>query len=78
MWINQLTYSVIREHKLKWKYHCIADILFGLFILNYQQIYLFGQIQTSQTGGQLYNDTSPYGECSLVWYLVWNSKELSR
>ena len=31
---------------------------------NLQQLYLIGQIQTSQTG-QLYNDTSLYGECSL-------------
>ena len=28
-------------------------------MLNEQQIYLFGQIQTSQTGGQQYSDTSP-------------------
>ena len=28
-------------------------------------VYLFGQIQTSQTGGQLYIDTYPYGGCSL-------------
>ena len=34
-------------------------------MLNEQEIYLLGQIQTSQTGGQLYSDTSPYGECSL-------------
>ena len=26
---------------------------------------MFGQIQTSQTEGQPYSDTSPYGECSL-------------
>ena len=25
-----------------------------------QQIHLFGQIHTSQTGGQRYSDTSPY------------------
>ena len=37
----------------------------ALFILNEQQFYLFGQIQTSQTGGQPYIDTSPYGECSI-------------
>ena len=30
-----------------------------------QQISLFGQIQTSQTVGQPYRDTCPYGECSL-------------
>ena len=35
-------------------------------MLNEQQIYLFGQIQTSQTVGQLYSDTFPYSECSLV------------
>ena len=26
---------------------------------------LFGQIQTSQIGGQPYSDASPFGECSL-------------
>ena len=35
-------------------------------MLNEQQFVLFGQIQTSQTGGHLYSDTSPYGECSLL------------
>ena len=30
-------------------------------MLNEQHIFLFGQIQTSQTGGELYCDTSPYG-----------------
>ena len=37
----------------------------ALLVLNEQYIYLFGQIRTRQTGGQPYNDTSPYGECSL-------------
>ena len=32
----------------------------ALIMFNEQQIYLFGQIQTSQTGGQPYRDTSPY------------------
>ena len=36
----------------------------ALLLLNYQQFYLFGQIQTSQTGSQPYSDTSSYGECS--------------
>ena len=31
-----------------------------LLFKNYQQIDLLGQIQTSQTGGQPYSDTSPY------------------
>ena len=35
-------------------------------MLNEQQFYLFGEIQTSQTGGQPYTGTSPYGECSLL------------
>ena len=39
----------------------------ALLLLNEQQLYLFGQILTSQTGGQLYSDTSPYGECSRSW-----------
>ena len=37
----------------------------GLIMLNEQQFYLVGLIQTSQTGGQPYSDTSPDGECSL-------------
>ena len=35
-------------------------------MLNEQQFYLFGQIQTSQTGGQPYSDTFHNGEGSLV------------
>ena len=37
-----------------------------------QQIYVFGRIQTSQTGGQLYSDTSHYevSECSMVQAFV--------
>ena len=31
----------------------------ALLMFNQQQIYLLGQIQTSQTGGQPYSDTSP-------------------
>ena len=52
----------------KGKYHCTADLLFicldlaALLVLNEQQFYLFGKIQTSQTGGQSY---FPFGECSL-------------
>ena len=39
----------------------------ALVMFNQHQIYLFGQIQCSQTGGQPYSDTSPYAvsECSL-------------
>ena len=48
----------------------MVDLLFicldlaALLMLNEQQFFLFGQIQTSPTGGQSYSDTSPYGECS--------------
>ena len=34
-------------------------------MLNEQQFYKFGQIETIQTGGQLYCDTFSHGECSL-------------
>ena len=36
-----------------------CDLAAALLMLKEQQIYLFGQIQTSQTGGQPYSDTSP-------------------
>ena len=32
----------------------------ALFVLNELQVYLFTQIQSSKTGGQLYSDTYPY------------------
>ena len=37
-------------------------------MVNQIQIYKFGRIQPSQTGGQRYSDTSPYevSECSLL------------
>ena len=57
-----------REHQLKGKYHFLF-ILFGsaaLLKLNEQQFYLFGQIQSSQIGGQPNSNTYPYGECFLV------------
>ena len=44
----------------------MANLLFILFVfncllmLNEEQFNLFSQIQTSQTGGQPYSDTSPY------------------
>ena len=39
-------------------------------MFNSQHIYLFGQIQTSQSGGKLDSYTSPYevSECSLTRY----------
>ena len=38
----------------------------ALPMLNEQEFHLFGQIQTSQTGGQLYGDTSPM--VSVLWF----------
>ena len=35
-------------------------------MLNGQQFYLFGQIQTSQTGGQPYSDTPPQPMVSVI------------
>ena len=35
-------------------------------MLNEYQFFLIGQIQTSQTWGQTYSDTSPYNKVSLV------------
>ena len=53
---------------LNGKYHCTADLLpsfclelAALLRLNEQPFYLFGQIQTSQTGGHPYSDTSLSG-----------------
>ena len=45
-------------------------------MLNLKQIYLFGQIQTSQTGGPLYSDTAPYqvSERSWDWYNNWKGE----
>ena len=40
--------------------------LAALLTLNEQQFYLLGQIQISQTGGQPYSVTSPYGQSSLA------------
>ena len=37
----------------------------ALLMLNELQFYLFGQIQNSQTEGQPYSNTFPYGVCCL-------------
>ena len=63
------------KHQLKGKYHCTADLLFisnlaDSLLLNLHRPYSFVRIQSRQTGGQLYSDTSPYGECSLLSVLV--------
>ena len=42
------------------------------------QFYLFGRIQTSQTGGQPYSDTSPYGEFCLEEVTNWAKEAWER
>ena len=49
--------------------------------LSEQQISFFGQIQTSQTGGQPFSDTSLHGESlftSLLVIVLWMIKLLKR
>ena len=49
-------------------------IVFGFSGVTYEeQLYLFGQIQTSQKGGQLYSDVSSFGGCSLLTWLLHDS-----
>ena len=50
----------------RWLHGCVSSFNNRSLWLNEQQFYLFGQIQTSQPGGQPYSYTSPYGECSLA------------
>ena len=56
--------------------HFTTDLLFILigltFMLNEQQFYLLGQIQTSQTGGQPYSDTSPLWWVFSVSTITWS------
>ncbi len=65
--------SCAREY-IRRKYHCTIDLLFGWFGIScmttdsfcfYMQNIL---IQTSQTGGQQYSDTSPF---SIPWLCQW-------
>ena len=65
-WSQQNRCSV---NEPKGKYHWTIDLLclFCCFAyVDYQQLYMFSQIQISQTEGQLYSDTYPYGECYLA------------
>ncbi len=60
------------------EYHCTIDLLFDWFGISCMTtdnfcFYLQNRlIQTSQTGGQQYSDTSPFRiPCSRYWYQVW-------
>jgi hypothetical protein len=54
------------------KYHCTVDFLFdwfGISCMTTDKICFYlqnRQIQTSQTGGQWYSDTSPF---SISWFI---------
>ena len=51
----------VRESISVWLTSCFTCLdSVALLILNQQQIYFFGQISTSQSGGQLHSDTSTY------------------
>ncbi len=56
----------VRQGILKGKYHCTVDLLFDWFGLvcfankNKNCKLSYSWFQTSQTGGQLYSDTSPF------------------
>ena len=69
-WLGRLS----REHLLNRNYHCTADLLFILFVFRciaygeLIQFKLFGQIQTSQTGGEPYSDTSPIVNVLCSWW----------
>jgi hypothetical protein len=62
--------SLAREYK-RWKYHCTVDLPFDWFGISSMMtdnfcFYLQNRlIQTSQTGGQRYSDTSPF---SIPWF----------
>ena len=66
MW-GQRTLTIGEVSLYDWPPVYFVGIQPAWLMLNEQQFYLLGQIQTSQTRGQPYSDTSPYGECSLVW-----------
>ncbi len=61
--------KLIREY-WRGKYHCTVDLLFdwfGISCMKTDNFYFYLQnrlIQTSQTGGQQYSDTSPF---SIPW-----------
>ncbi len=60
-----LTLPYLNQGIQKGKYHCTVDLLFDWFgicsMYDNRQFFLQNRlIETSQTGGQLYSDTSPF------------------
>jgi hypothetical protein len=68
--ISQMFYHCATREYLRGKYHCTVDLLFDWFVISCMttdnfRFYLQNRlIQTSQTGGQRYSDTSPF---SIPW-----------
>jgi hypothetical protein len=70
-----LAKPLTREH-VRGKYRCTIDLLFDWFGISYMTpdnfcFYLLNRlIQTSQTGGQWYSDTSPFSiPCFVLQYI---------
>ena len=63
MWIS----LNLRGSITVWLTSCLlSSDLAAFYMSNEQLFYLFGQIQSSQTGGQPYGGTYPYGEYCMV------------
>ncbi len=68
--ISDIEYKLYTQGTLKGKYYCTVDLLFDWFGISCMTTDNFGfylqnrLIQTSQTGGQWYSDTSPF---SIPW-----------
>ncbi len=64
-----LVFFAKRREYYRGKYHCAMDLLFdwfGIFCMTIDNFCFYLQnrlIQTSQTGGQRYSDTSPFIPC---------------
>ena len=62
-----------RESITAWLASCLIGLdSAALLVLQSKQFYLFGQIQSSQTGGQQFSDTSTYG--TTLPYAVFNNQ----
>jgi len=66
---HDLAYALLRQY-YRGKYHCTIDLLFdclGIRCMTTEKFCFYLEnrlIQTGQTGGQLYSDTSPF---SVPW-----------
>ena len=71
-WSHWTENTNLRRRITVWLLTCLFCLhSAALFMLYWHHLSLFGQIQSSQPWGQLYSDTSPYGECSLHRICRW-------